>query len=120
MPHQLGQGNHVRTVHDRLRPKEMPLHVRRHMVQPKDQSQLPARYSGREAVPFRGLFRVGLSEGKRRKSVPGTSIPGRSRTCNLRLRRPALYPIELRGLERELEKEIAVSVLWKACGKLNG
>src|SRR5439155_17741014 len=25
------------------------------------------------------------------------SIPDRSRTCNLRLRRPTLYPIELRG-----------------------
>ena len=25
------------------------------------------------------------------------NIPGRSRTCNLRLRRPTLYPIELRG-----------------------
>jgi hypothetical protein len=26
-----------------------------------------------------------------------SSIPDRSRTCNLRLRRPTLYPIELRG-----------------------
>ncbi len=25
------------------------------------------------------------------------NIPGRIRTCNLRLRRPTLYPIELRG-----------------------
>ena len=25
------------------------------------------------------------------------TIPGRARTCNLRLRRPTLYPIELRG-----------------------
>ena len=25
------------------------------------------------------------------------SVPDRSRTCNLRLRRPTLYPIELRG-----------------------
>ena len=27
-----------------------------------------------------------------------TNIPDRTRTCNLRLRRPTLYPIELRGL----------------------
>ena len=35
-----------------------------------------------------------LTISNRRKS----SIPGRIRTCNLRLRRPTLYPIELRGL----------------------
>src|SRR5688572_8001045 len=28
-----------------------------------------------------------------------TSIPDRARTCNLRLRRPTLYPIGLRGRE---------------------
>ncbi len=32
-----------------------------------------------------------------RRSVQNESIPGRVRTCNLRLRRPTLYPIELRG-----------------------
>jgi hypothetical protein len=29
------------------------------------------------------------------------NIPDRSRTCNLRLRRPTLYPIELRGRNRK-------------------
>ena len=33
----------------------------------------------------------------RRKSLSCLNIPDRSRTCNLRLRRPTLYPIELRG-----------------------
>ncbi len=33
----------------------------------------------------------------RDQAEPDGSIPGRVRTCNLRLRRPTLYPIELRG-----------------------
>src|SRR5262249_3862993 len=33
-----------------------------------------------------------------RVGLQSSSIPDRSRTCNLRLRRPTLYPIELRGL----------------------
>ncbi len=31
------------------------------------------------------------------EALAETCIPDRTRTCNLRLRRPTLYPIELRG-----------------------
>lgn len=36
-----------------------------------------------------------------RNSGRYVNVPGRARTCNLRLRRPALYPIELRGRTRQ-------------------
>ena len=46
-----------------------------------------------------------ITQSKERRSGAGVcgrpekrSIPDKARTCNLRLRRPTLYPIELRGL----------------------
>jgi hypothetical protein len=63
-----------------------------------------------ELVPFglmpefigQGLGRYFPAERKRKRLAenrkPCFSIPDRIRTCSLRLRRPPLYPIELRGL----------------------
>ena len=47
-----------------------------------------------------------------RKGTPGGGDPGRTRTCNLRIRSPLLYPVELRGLEcrRPVRRQVSPSV----------
>ncbi len=39
------------------------------------------------------------------------NIPDRIRTCNLRLRRPTLYPIELRGRDVTIQKSLSATLL---------
>ncbi len=53
---------------------------------------------GREEDSAEDADLTGLSNACHEESLTDSSIPGRIRTCNLRLRRPTLYPIELRGL----------------------
>jgi hypothetical protein len=63
----------------------------------------PRIFQGRsvtEVVP-KGTFRMGAKKKGSRSLSPGTPLsgaPSRDRTCNLRLRRPSLYPVELWAL----------------------
>ena len=50
---------------------------------------------GQITVSMGGLW--GLEGSRAGCSRGGVNVRGRARTCNLRLRRPTLYPIELRG-----------------------
>src|SRR5262249_38736776 len=43
------------------------------------------------------LWLVEMNKGHPRLGDPCLSTPGRARTCNLRFRRPMLYPVELRA-----------------------
>src|SRR5690606_27341432 len=52
----------------------------------------------RNVAPPRHLSSIGLP--RRRRTPVRRGAPGRTRTCNHRLRRPVLYPVELRARVR--------------------
>jgi hypothetical protein len=55
-----------------------------------------ADFSAREAVA--GDMTRAVARNRAIDAEAAWSAPGRIRTCDIRLRRPALYPAELRGL----------------------
>ena len=48
------------------------------------------------------------------------SAPGRTRTCDIRLRRPMLYPAELQALVRRLSRAGKLPTVAGALNALNG
>ncbi len=50
------------------------------------------------SVTFSVVLRNVFAKSGSKEQVLPLNVHGRARTCNLRLRRPTLYPIELRGL----------------------
>src|SRR5690606_23988265 len=65
--------------------------------------------------------RSGLTDGRKERSyaLEGIGVPGRNRTCNLRLRRASRYPVVPRGQERGIIPRVARASSPKTAGCTN-